>query len=159
MPIFTVNLNGEEILLPEAETRDEALIKAGLTPEHWKEKKGENMDEVLPTEGNTLASEVKTRKPRSDKGQSRTVSEPPKLSPGQRKGFRKPNITTEDLARHQLYIDSTEIIYRLSKFVPEPQIEMTSNDGGRKEGTLSDFANFRRLIPEPEPRKRIKKQE
>jgi len=39
MPIFTVNLNGEDVELPEADTRDAALIKAGLTPEHWQEEK------------------------------------------------------------------------------------------------------------------------
>ena len=35
MPHFTVRLGDKEIDLPEADTRDQALLKAGLTPAHW----------------------------------------------------------------------------------------------------------------------------
>ena len=77
---------------------------------------------------------------------------------------RKPNITTDDIGKW--FTDGTDV-WKLDVFIPEPQISMTkvASMGGDpekheiKNGSPSDFKDFRRLIPEPEPRKHVKKQE
>jgi len=56
MPVFTVNLDGQEIGLPEAETRDKALIKAGLNPVHWKEKGVKGM--VVKTKKEEISTQL-----------------------------------------------------------------------------------------------------
>jgi len=60
MPKFTVNLNGQEIELPLAETRDKALVRAGLNPIFWQEEDKpvtERRSKAIP-DGVRLAEEV-----------------------------------------------------------------------------------------------------
>lgn len=89
-------------------------------------------------------------------------SHPPKVEVKPTDRRRKSNITTEDIGKW--YTDGTDV-WKLDVFIPEPQVSMSkvaSLDGDPqsheiKKGSPSDFKDFRRLIPEPERRKRPKK--
>ena len=89
------------------------------------------------------------------------LSRPPKVEVKPANHRRKPNITTEDIGRW--FTDGTDV-WKLDVFIPEPQVSMSkvASLGGDpqaheiKKGSPSDFKDFHRLIPEPEPRKRVK---
>jgi len=155
MTKFTLQVGDNEVEL-EGETRDEAIKKAGLNPKHWQENRGENMEIKKTTDVNEQQStRVNTPKKR--------LGRPPKVEVKPANHRRKPNITTEDIGRW--FTDGTDV-WKLDVFIPEPQVSMSkvASLGGDpqaheiKKGSPSDFKDFRRLIPEPEPRKRVKKQ-
>ena len=154
MTKFKLQIGDNEVEL-EGETRDEAIKKVGLNPEHWQKNRGENMEIKKATDVN---------------GQQSTGVNTPKKRPSRKTKVevrpanhrRKPNITTEDIGRW--FTDGTDV-WKLDVFIPEPQVSMSkvaSLEGDPptheiKQGSPSDFKDFRRLIPEPEPRKRVKK--
>jgi len=154
MTKFKLQIGDNEVEL-EGETRDEAIKKVGLNPEHWQKNRGENMEIKKATDVN---------------GQQSTGVNTPKKRPSRKTKVevrpanhrRKPNITTEDIGRW--FTDGTDV-WKLDVFIPEPQVSMSkvaSVEGDPqaheiKKGSPSDFKDFRRLIPEPEPRKRVKK--
>lgn len=149
---------GDNVIEIEGDTRDEAIKRIGLNPIHWGEEKekgkGEDMEdrstdeleEGLNQEGLTLK---KTRKPRKDKGlPHKKEAQVVKMS------RRKPNITVADLARKQRY-DFEGETYELREFEPNPRVQMHKIGSEiEKEGNLTDFAGFRRLIPEPERKRK-----
>jgi len=154
MTKFKLHIGDNEVEL-EGETRDEAIKRVGLNPEHWQKNRGENMEIKKATDVN---------------GQQSTGVNTPKKRPSRKTKVevrpanhrRKPNITTEDIGRW--FTDGTDV-WKLDVFIPEPQVSMSkvaSVEGDPqaheiKKGSPSDFKDFRRLIPEPEPRKRVKK--
>jgi hypothetical protein len=155
MTKFILHVGDNEIEI-EGETRDEAIKKVGLNPKHWQDNRGENMETKKATDVNEQQStRLNTPKKR--------LSHPPKVEVKPANHRRKPNITTEDIGRW--FTDGTDV-WKLDIFIPEPQVSMSkvASLGGDpqlheiKKGSPSDFKDFRRLIPEPEPRKRVKKQ-
>jgi hypothetical protein len=149
---FIIRIGDNEIEL-EGKTRDEALKKVGLNPQHWQANKGENMESKQAANLNKKQSPevniAKKRPAHSLKTESKSKSNPTNYR-------HKSNITTEDIGRW--YTDGKDV-WKLESFIPEPQVSMSkvAKADEMKNGYLSDFKDFRRLIPEPEPRKRIKK--
>jgi len=155
MTKFILKVGDNEIEI-EGKTKDEAIKKAGLNPKHWQDNRGENMEIKEAKKVNKQQSTVvNTPKKR--------LSHPPKVEVKPVSRRRKSNITTEDIGKW--YTDGTDV-WKLDVFIPEPQVSMSkvaSLEGDPqsheiKTGSPSDFKDFRRLIPEPEPRKRLKKQ-
>jgi hypothetical protein len=155
MTKFKLQIGDSEVEL-EGETRDEAIKKVGLNPKHWQGNRGETVKIKEATDVNKQQSTgVNTPKKRLDR--------PPKVEVKPVNRRRKPNITTEDVGRW--YTDGTNV-WKLDDFIPEPQVSMSkvaSLEGDPqaheiKKGSPLDFKDFRRLITEPEPRKRVKKQ-
>jgi len=155
MPKFILRVGDNEVEL-EGATRDEAIKKVGLNPKNWQENKGDNMEikeKINVNKQQTTVVDVAKKRP------SRPLKV--EVKPAIQRG--RPNITTEDIGRW--YTDGTDV-WKLDDFIPEPQVSMSkvSSTGGDpqahevKKGNLSEFNDFRRLIPEPESRKRIKKQ-
>ena len=155
MAKFLVQIGDNKVEL-EGKTREDAIKRVGLNPEHWQANKGENMEIKKATGVNEQQSTgANTSKKR--------LGLPPKVvvKPANRR--HKPNITTDDIGKW--FTDGTDV-WKLNVFIPEPQVSMTkvASMGGDpqkheiKKGSPSDFQDFRRLIPEPEPRKHIKKQ-
>jgi len=152
MPHFTVNLNGKEVPLPEAETRDQALLKAGLTPAHWKETEGKMNDNETTREdkysGRGEPVLVKTRKTRADKGQPRKqkpASKPP--SAPARLSRAKSNITTADIGK--VYESPTGELYRLRNCGMVTMDRVGNGEGDAiVTASVAEFANYIRLVPE-----------
>jgi len=148
---------GDNVIEIEGATRDEAIKRIGLNPIHWKEE-GEDMTEETNSKTQTQEGTLgvpadsnikKSRKPRADKGKPHK-----KGTPVVAKSRRKPNITLEDLARKQRY-DFEGETYELWQFEPNPRVKMHKiGSEVEKEGNLTDFAGFRRLIPEPERKRK-----
>ena len=156
MKKFKLQIGDVEIEL-EGATRDEAIRKAGLNPRHWQEIKGEDMAAKNPTTINEREI-TKVTPPKKLVNQTAKMDVEPA-------GFRnKSNITNADIGRW--YTDGTDVWILDEVFVPEPQVSMSkvASTGGDpkkhqiKKGNLSDFKDFRRLIPEPEPKKRLNQQ-
>ena len=154
MAKFLVRIGDNKVEL-EGKTRDDAIKRVGLNPEHWQANKGENMEIKKATGVNEQQSTgVNTSKKRP------VLSPKVEVKPTNLR--HKPNITTDDIGKW--FTDGTDV-WKLDVFIPEPQVSMTkvASMGGDpqkhevKKGSLSDFQDFRRLIPEPELRKRIKK--
>jgi hypothetical protein len=154
MPKFVLRVGDNEVEL-EGATRDEAIKKVGLNPKNWQENRGENMEikeRINVNKQQTTVADVAKKRP----------SRPLKIETKPAILRRKPNITTEDIGRW--YTDGTDV-WKLEDFIPEPQVSMSrvATTGGDpqaheiKKGYLSEFSDFRRLIPEPESRKRPKK--
>jgi hypothetical protein len=139
----------------EGATREEAIKKVGLNPRLWQDNRGENM-EIKETKNINKQQSTGVNLPKKRPGY------PPKVEVKPAGPRRKSNITSEDIGRW--YTDGTDV-WRLDDFIPEPQVSMSKvasleNDPQAheiKKGYLSEFKDFRRLIPEPEPRKRPKK--
>ena len=154
MPKFILRIGDNEVEL-EGATRDEAIKKVGLNPKNWQENRRENMEIKERINVNkqqaTVADAAKKRPSRPLKIETKPAIQ-----------RRKPNITTEDIGRW--YTDGTDV-WKLDEFIPEPQVSMSkvASMGGDpqthevKKGYLSEFNEFRRLIPEPELRSRPKK--
>ena len=155
MPKFKLQVGDTQIEI-EGVTKDEAIKKVGLNPKHWQDDRGENM-EIKETKNvnkqqSTGANPLKKR-----------LSRPSKVEVKPANHRRKSNITSEDIGRW--YTDGMDV-WKLDDFIPEPQVTMSKvasleNDPQAheiKKGNLSDFMDFRRLIPEPESRKHQKKQ-
>jgi hypothetical protein len=70
--IFTLVVGDQTVQLPEAETRDQALLRAGLTPCHWQETPAKQRQA-----GKGKAQPVKstTDNPTGEKGVSKQASE------------------------------------------------------------------------------------
>jgi len=155
MTKFKLYIGDKEVEL-EGETRDEAIKKFGLNPKHWQENRGDNMAVKEAAKVNKQQS-TGVNTPKKRPGRTPKVE----VKPTNRR--RKPNITTEDIGRW--YTDGTDV-WKLDVFIPEPQVSMSkvaSLEGDPqsheiKKGSPLDFKDFRRLIPEPEPRKHVKKQ-
>lgn len=154
MPKFILRIGDNEVEL-EGATRDEAIKKVGLNPRNWQENKGENMEikeRINVNKQQAVVPDAAKKRP----------SRPLKIEAKPAVQRRKPNITTEDIGRW--YTDGTDV-WKLDEFIPEPQVSMSkvASMGGDpqahevKKGYLSEFSDFRRLIPEPEPRSRPKK--
>jgi hypothetical protein len=154
MTKFILHVGDTDIEL-EGKTKDEAIKKAGLNPKHWQDNRGELMDKETKNvnkQQSTVVSPPKKRPSRPLKVEVKPVDH-----------RRKSNITTEDIGGW--YTDGTDV-WRLDVFIPEPQVSMSkvaSLEGDPqsheiKKGSPADFKDFRRLIPEPERRKRLKKQ-
>jgi hypothetical protein len=155
MSKFLVTIGDTKVEL-EGKTRDDAIKRVGLNPEHWQANKGENMEIKKATgvgeKQSTIANSSKKRTVLPLTVEAKPVNR-----------HRKPNITTDDIGKW--FTDGMDV-WKLDIFIPEPQISMTkvASMGGDpqkhqiKKGSPSDFHDFRRLIPEPEPRKQIKKQ-
>ncbi len=158
MTKFLLQIGDNEVEL-EGKTRDDAIKRVGLNPEHWQENKGENMEKKATgtKEQQTIISATGLNPPKKRLGR------PSKENLIVIRNRRKPNITTEDIGRW--FTDGTDV-WKLDVFIPEPQVSMSkvaSLDGDPqtheiKKGSPLDFKDFRQLIPEPEPRKRVKKQ-
>ena len=155
MAKFILHVGDNEVEL-EGENRDEAIKKAGLNPKHWQENRGENMETKKARDVNEQQStRVTTSKQRLN------LTQKVETKPANHR--RKANITTEDIGGW--FTDGTDV-WKLDVFIPEPQVSMSkvASTGGDpqaheiKKGSPSDFKDFRRLIPKPEPRKHIKKQ-
>lgn len=156
MPKFILRIGDNDVEL-EGKTRDEAIKKVGLNPNNWRENTGENME---------IKERVKINRqePKAVNISKKQPAHPSKVQVKSTNQRRKPNITTEDVGRW--YTDGTDV-WKLDDFIPEPQVSMSKvaslgNDAQAhevKKGNLSEFKDFRRLIPEPETRKRFKKQE
>jgi hypothetical protein len=155
MTKFILHVGDNEIEI-EGKTRDEAIKKVGLKPQNWQENRGKNMEIKAATNVNKQQS-TRVNAPKN------RLSRPAKVEVKPANHRRKPNITTEDIGGW--YTDGTDV-WKLDVFIPEPQVSMSkvaSLEGDPptheiKQGSTSDFKDFRRLIPEPEPRKRLKKQ-
>ena len=156
MEKFKLLVGDVEIEL-EGATRDEAIRKAGLNPKHWQENKGENMA-IKKTAATNEQQPVEVNPSKKPLNQKTKADAKPVV-------FRyKPNITTSDIGRW--YTDGADVWIIDDVFIPEPQVSMSKvvSMGGDpkkhqvKKGNLSDFKDFRRLIPEPEPKNRINKQ-
>ena len=155
MKKFTLRIGGTEIEL-EGRTREEAIKKVGLNPEHWQEDRGEKMNTKKVKPISQPQPIVENIPKKQTAGKTKVDTKPNYY-------HRRPNITIEDIGRW--YTDGIDV-WKLDVFIPEPQVTMSKvasmeNDPKShetKSGYLSDFKDFRRLIPEPESRKRIKKQ-
>jgi hypothetical protein len=153
MAKFLVQI-GDNTVEIEGKTRDDAIKRVGLNPEHWQAKKGENMEIKKAT---NVSERQSTR---LDSSKKRLVL-PPKVEVKPVNRRFKPNITTEDIGK---WFTDGKDVWILNVFIPEPQVSMSKvvSMGGDpktheiKKGNLSDFEGFRRLIPEPEPRKHIR---
>ena len=153
MAKFFVRIGNNKVKL-EGTTRDEAIKRVGLNPRHWKQNKGEKMTK----ENQTEITSTTVSKPKKQLGH------PPKEKPVVIRQYRKSNITTEDIGK---WFTDGKDVWRLDVFIPEPQVSMSkvASQGGDpekheiKKGSPSDFENFCLLIPAPEPRKHVKKQE
>ncbi len=154
MAKFLLRIGDNEVEL-EGKTRDDAIKQVGLNPKHWPENKGENMEIKKTIHVNEQQSTgMNTPKKR--------LGRLPKVEVTPANHRRKSNITIEDIGGW--FTDGTDV-WKLDVFIPEPQVSMSkvaSMEGDPqaheiKEGSPSDFKDFRRLIPEPEPRKRTKK--
>ena len=153
MAKFLVQIGDNKVEL-EGGTRDDAIKRVGLNPQYWKENKGEKMTK----ENRTKIPSTTERTPQ------KRLAHPPKEKPVVIRRYRKSNITTEDIGKW--FTDGTDV-WRLDVFIPEPQVSMSkvASQGGDpekheiKKGSPSDFENFCLLIPAPEPRKHVKKQE
>jgi hypothetical protein len=145
---YVIQIGDNKIEL-EGKTREEALKKVGLNPKHWQANKGENMERKEVVNINKKQPPVMNIPKKRPNLPTRTIK------PGNYR--RKLNITVEDIGKW--YTDGIDV-WKLEEFIPEPQVSMSkvSSVGDVKKGYLSDFKDFRRLIPEPEPRKRTKKQ-
>ncbi len=156
MAKFLVRIGDNKIEL-EGKTREDAIKRVGLNPEHWQANKGEKM-EIKKATG------VTEQKSTGANTSKKRPGLPLKVEVKSANRRRKPNITTDDIGKW--FTDGTDV-WKLDVFIPEPQISMTkvASMGGDpekheiKNGSPSDFKDFRRLIPEPEPRKHVKKQE
>jgi len=148
MKKFILRIGDNEIEI-EGENRDEAIKKVGLNPKHWQDSKGENM------EIKEVANVNKKQLPVVNIPKKRPA-QPLKVEIKPAYYHRKPNITTEDIGKW--YTDGTDV-WKLEAFIPEPQVTMTKVASVEeiKSGNLSDFKDFRRLIPEPDRGKRPKK--
>ena len=148
MSKFILRIGDNEIQI-EGDTRDAALRKIGLNPKHWQDDKGENMEKQETTY-------IPKKQPRVVNTPERRPGRPPKTEAKSVSYGHKPNITLEDIG--QWYTDGKDV-WKLEGFIPEPQVTMSrvASVDEIKKGNLSEFQNFRRLIPEPEPRKRLKK--
>lgn len=149
MKKFTLLIGNNEIEI-EGQTKDEAIKKVGLNPKHWQDNKGEKMKSKEVTNFNKIkAPRVNTIKKKPGR--------PIKAEIKPTNYRRKPNITTEDIGKW--YTDGTDV-WKLEDFIPEPQVSMSkvASADEIKKGYLSDFKDFRRLVPEPEHRRRLRKQ-
>lgn len=155
MAKYKLRIGDTEVEL-EGETRDEAIKKAGLNPKLWQRNTGANMDVKKASSGDeqkpAVVSTPKKKPTNKTRAGGKVVAH-----------RRKPNITIEDIGRW--YTDGTDV-WKLDDFIPEPQVSMSKVASSEndpqvheiKKGNLSEFIDFRRLIPEPEPRKRTKKE-
>ena len=140
----------------EGATREEAIRKLGLNPRHWQDNRGEIMEIKETKNVNKQQSTVVTPP-------KKRPIHPPKVEVKPASYRRKSNITTEDIGRW--YTDGTDV-WKLDDFIPEPQVTMSrvaslgSDPQAHeiKKGNLSDFKEFRRLIPETERGRRPRKQ-
>jgi hypothetical protein len=154
MPKFILRIGDNEVEL-EGATRDDAIKKVGLNPKNWQDNRGVKMESKERITVNKLP-------PPTLNAAKKQTSRPVKVEAKPIIPRRKPNITTEDVGRW--YTDGVDV-WKLDDFVPEPQVSMSKvasmgNDPQAheiKKGNLSEFSNFRRLVPEPETKKRYKK--
>ena len=149
MKKFIIQIGDNEIEI-EGQTKDEAIKKVGLNPKHWQDNKGENME----------IKEAANVNKKQSPGLNTAKKKPGRPFKAEIKPIdyrRKSNITTEDIGKW--YTDGTDV-WKLEEFIPEPQVSMSkvASPDEIKKGNLSEFKDFRRLLPEREPRKRPKKQ-
>jgi len=153
---FKLQVGDVEVELDGA-NRDEAIRKAGLNPKHWQENEGEGMAVKKTTV-------IKQQQFTEINPQKKPLNQKTKADVKPTVFRYKPNITTSDIGRW--YTDGVDVWKLDDVFIPEPQVSMSkvATIGGDpkkhqiKKGNLSDFMDFRRLIPEPEPRNRVNKQ-
>ena len=146
MTKFLVRIGDNKIEL-EGKTREDAIKRVGLNTKHWQANKGENM-EIKKATG------VTEQKSTGANTSKKRPGLPLKVEVKSANRRRKPNITTDDIGKW--FTDGTDV-WKLDVFIPEPQISMTrvASMGGDpekheiKNGSPSDFKDFRRLIPEP----------
>ncbi len=113
------------------------------------DRSNDELTEGLNSEGLTLK---KTRKPRADKGLPHKKEVPVVAT----RSRRKPNITEADVGSY--YVSPKGQLYKLLSCGRVVMDKVGNGDGDAViDGMLSDFADFRRLVVEPE-RKRSKKE-